>query len=205
MKRLMSVLLAFCIIIMSFGNASAENINEINKIKCSDNDRYLYYLSFELSKFFEKENDGNIYFKGTKSDLRNLGISQKDADVILSFTSNELNQFANHLDSSLIIDKPNNKFNNNLIQPYGFVGLNLHLGPKVRSMSAVVAGGFAGGFVGWHLKELPATGPWGAGAAGAISASVAGVVGWAVSNHLTVVPVGVDIPGISWSRDVSIP
>lgn len=123
-----------------------------------------------------------------------------------SFTSEELNFFASQLDSSLVIgDTTADNTDTASIQPFGFVGVYLQLGPKVRSMAAVPAGAFAAGFVGWHLKELAKAGPWGAGAAAAITASVGGVVAWAVKNHFKTVPVGVDIPGVSWSRNVYIP
>ena len=81
----------------------------------------------------------------------------------------------------------------------------LKLGPKIRSMAAIPAGAFAAGFVGWHLKELAATGSWGASVAAAISASVGGVIAWAVKKHLKTVPVGQNILGVSWSRNVYIP
>ena len=125
---------------------------------------------------------------------------------MLSFTSDELNVFAGQLDSSLRISDPNVEINTDepSTQLFGFVGLYLKLRPQIRSMAALPAGSFAGGFVGWYLKEFAAAGPWGAGVVAAISASVGGVVAWAVKNHLKTVPVGQNIPGVSWSRNVYI-
>lgn len=85
------------------------------------------------------------------------------------------------------------------------MGVYLELRLQLRSMSALPAGAFAGGFVDWHLKELAAAVPWGASAGAAISASVGGVIAWAVKKHLKTVPVGQNIPGVSWSRNVYIP
>lgn len=81
---------------------------------------------------------------------------------MLSFTSDELNVFAGQLDSSLRIIDPNVEINTDApsTQLFGFVGLYLKLGPQIRSMSALPAGAFAAGFVGWYLKELAAAGPW---------------------------------------------
>lgn len=81
---------------------------------------------------------------------------------MLSFTSDELNVFAGQLDSSLRIIDPNVEINTDApsTQLLGFVGLYLKLGPQIRSMSALPAGAFAAGFVGWYLKELAAAGPW---------------------------------------------
>ncbi|GAA4077043.1 hypothetical protein GCM10022410_22260 [Amphibacillus indicireducens] len=86
----------------------------------------------------------------------------------------------------------------------GFVGLHINLSAKTRGMAAVVAGGFAAGVVGWYVKDLALTGPWGAGAAAAITATTAGVVGYAVKNKLKRISVGVNIPFVSWSKTVTI-
>lgn len=204
MKKLMAAFLAICMIFISSSSAFAserkENIsNSIEYYK--DNE-----LSIELSKYFTKDEIGNISFNASKLDLYDLGISKKDAEIMLSISSKELNELAENIDNSLVINNPSNNTNiNSEIQPFGFVGVYLKLGPKVRSMAAVPAGAFAAGFVGWYLKDLAKAGPWGAGAAAAISASVGGVVGWAVKNHLKSVPVGKNIPGVSWSRNVYIP
>lgn len=204
MRKLMSAILAICMIFISsssgFASEQKENIsNSIEEYKYNE-------LSFELSKYFTKDDRGTISFNASKFDLYDLGISNEDAEIMLSFSSEELNEFAENIDNSLVISNPSNDTNiNSEIQLFGFVGVYLKLGPKVRSMAAVPAGAFAAGFVGWYLKDLAKAGPWGAGAAAAISASVGGVVGWAVKNHLETVPVGKNIPGVSWSRNVYIP
>ncbi|MGE7186992.1 hypothetical protein ACQKKK_24400 [Peribacillus sp. NPDC006672] len=61
-------------------------------------------------------------------------------------------------------------------------------------MSAVVAGAFAAGYVGWYVKQIAAAGPWGAG-----------LVGYAVIKGLKKVDVGVNIPLVSLSFTVNIP
>lgn len=86
----------------------------------------------------------------------------------------------------------------------GFVGLHINFSQKVRNMSGVLAGAYVAGVVGFHLKGLAAAGPWGAGAAAAITAATAGTVGYAVSKGLKKVSVGVNIPFVSWSKTVTI-
>lgn len=206
-KKFLSFILAiFTTLSMSITTFAAEaNTNtlkqdfEIDSSKSSE-------LAVQLCEFFAQNESGDICFNATKTELLNMGITEEDANIMLSFTSTELNEFAKQIDSSINVSVPNEQEMNKIVrQPRGFVGLKLKLGPKVRSMAAVPAGAFAGGFIGWHLKSLATKGPWGAGAAAAISASVAGIVGWGVKNHMKVVNVGKNIPGVSWSQTVSIP
>ncbi len=197
MKKIISMLLVCCMIFISSSSVFAADMKSSNSYQAKVQNG----LSSDISHYFTKDSNGDIHFTATKSELISLGISEKDAEIMTSFTSDELNSFAEQLDSSLVVsdtDTPS-------IQPYGFVGIYLKLGPKVRSMAAVPAGAFAAGFVGWHLKELAKAGPWAAGVAAALSASVGGIVAWAVKNHLKTVPVGKDIPVVSWSRNVYIP
>ena len=204
MKKVLSMLLVCCMIFIYSSTVFAAKVDKpVSKHLAKQNQ-----LSSELSHYFTKDDKGDIHFTATKSDLISLGISEKDAKIMLSFTSDELNVFAGQLDSSLHISDPNveaNTYEPPSAQLFGFVGLYLKLGPKIRSMAAIPAGAFAAGFVGWHLKELAAAGPWGASAAAAISASVGGVIAWAVKKHLKTIPVGQNIPGVSWSRNVYIP
>lgn len=197
------MLLVCCMIFTSSSSVFAAEIDKTasNQVVSQD------VLSSELSRYFTKDGSGDINFTATKSDLVSLGISERDEELMLSFTSNELNGFAEQLDSSLVIGDTTTVENIDMpyIQPFGFVGVCFKLGPKVRAMAAVPAGAFAAGFVGWYLKELAKAGPWGAGVAAAISASVGGIVGWAVKNHLKTVPIGKNIAGVSWSRNVYIP
>ena len=159
-------------------------------------------LSESLSDYFKKDTLGNVIFTASLNELMALGISEHDAKVMLSFTPNELKKFGNSIDSSLLVEENINDLG---YLTRGFVGLKLNLGPKIRSMNGIAAGAFAGGFVGWHLKEMAAAGPWGAGAAAAITASVAGTVGYAVTNGLRFVNVGINIPGVKWIKNVNIP
>lgn len=150
-------------------------------------------LAKELSNYFKEDSNGNIEFTADKETLIELGISEKDAHLILSIDPNELTMEA--ADEVGEGDQ----------QVYGFVGLHLKLGPKVRAMNGIVAGGFAAGFIGWHVKQIAAAGPWGAGAATAITAGTAGAVGWAVNKGLTEVNVGPNIPFVNMSYTVNIP
>lgn len=72
-------------------------------------------------------------------------------------------------------------------------------------MNGVVAGAFVTGYIGFKLKAMAAAGPWGAGAAGAITAFAAGAVGIAVSNGLKSVGLGINIVGVNWSTTVTTP
>ena len=151
-------------------------------------DKNQIQMAEKLSNYFEEDADGNINFTADKETLMQMGISESDAELMTSISS----------DDELTIAEGDQ-------QLQGFVGLHLKLGPKVRAMSAVVAGAFAAGYVGWYVKKIAATGPWGAGAAAAITAATAGVVGYAVKKGLKKVDVGVNIPFVSLSFTVSIP
>lgn len=86
----------------------------------------------------------------------------------------------------------------------GFVGFVVHLSSKVRDMGAIAGGAFVGGVVGWYSKELAASGPWGAGAAATITATAAGVAGYAIKKGLKTVNIGVDIPFVSYKKHLYI-
>ena len=152
-------------------------------------DKNQIQMAEKLSDYFEKDVNGNVIFTADKETLMEMGISESDAELITSISSSDLTFNENEGEQQL----------------QGFVGLHLKLGPKVRKMNAVVAGAFAGGYVGWHVKQIAAAGPWGMGAAAAITASTAGVVGWAVNQGLRQVNVGVNIPFASLSFTVNIP
>ncbi|MGG3572368.1 hypothetical protein ABES25_01125 [Bacillus gobiensis] len=146
-------------------------------------------MAEKLSNYFEQDADGSVRFTADKETLMEMGISESDIELMTSTGPEEFS-----------FDE-----NKSEMQTYGFVGLHLELGPKVRAMNAVVAGAFAGGYIGWYTKQIAAAGPWGAGAAAAITASTAGVVGWAVNRSLQKVDVGVNISYVSLSYTVKIP
>ncbi|MGP4073784.1 hypothetical protein ACTWQB_14670 [Piscibacillus sp. B03] len=148
-------------------------------------------LAVELSDYFETDSNGEVVFTADKETLIEMGISERDAELMISTDLNK---------GSFKEIKDEGEY-----QTQGFVGLHLNLGPRVRAMSAVAAGGFAAGYVGWHIKQIAKAGPWGAGAAAAITASVAGTVGYAVNKGLRKVSVGVNIPFVSMSYTVNIP
>lgn len=152
-------------------------------------DKNQVQMAEKLSTYFEENTDGTVDFTADKETLMDIGISENDAELMASINSDDLSF--------------NEEKQEQQIQ--GFVGLHLKLGPKVRAMNAIVAGAFAAGYVGWHVKKIAAAGPWGAGAAAAITASTAGVVGWAVKNKLKKVNVGVNIARVSLSYTVRIP
>lgn len=144
----------------------------------------------KLMNFYETDNNGQVF----------LNINNPELKTDLGFTDQELNEI-----QSLLQQAKPLKFDKNRIMPRGLVGLRMHLGPNVRGMGAVAGGGFAAGVAGFYLKELALTGPIQAGAVGAISASVGGVVGFAINQGLTSVNVGPDIPFVSAAMDVYVP
>ena len=89
-----------------------ENDKPISNLLVSQNE-----LALELSHYFAEDSNGDIHFTATKSDLRRLGIFDKDAEIILSFTSKELNVFSEQLDNSLVInEKSSEVMDRNYIQ-----------------------------------------------------------------------------------------
>ncbi|MGE7768297.1 hypothetical protein [Peribacillus sp. NPDC096540] len=151
-------------------------------------DRNQMQMAEKLSNYFETDADGNINFTADKETLMNMGISESDAELMTSITSDDLTITEGEQQD---------------IQ--GFVGLYFYLGPKVRGMSAVLAGAFAAGYVGWYVKQIAAAGPWGAGAAATITAATAGVVGYGVKKKLKKVQVGVYMNGFSLSWPIFLP
>ncbi|KAA6450865.1 hypothetical protein [Bacillus swezeyi] len=186
-------LVVLCTLAIAFGFSSpvishASQIDGENPPEVSA-DKKQIEMAEKLSNYFELDKDGNIHFTADKETLMEMGISEHDSKLMTSMKPEEFS-FEENKDE---------------IQAYGFVGLHLKLGPKVRAMSAVAAGAFAAGYVGWYVKQIAAAGPWGAGAAAAITASTAGIVGWAVNKGLKKVNVGVNIPFVSLSYTVNIP
>lgn len=171
------IVLTFSISSPMIGHASEIGYGEQEQIQMAN----------QLSNYFEVDENGDIIFTADKETLMEIGISESDAELMIS-AGTELTGFTE-------VKK----------QTRGFVGLYLNLGPTVRGMSALAAGAFAGGFVGWHVKQIAAAGPWGAGAAAVITASTAGVVGWAVNNGLKKTSVGVNIPYVDFNYTVDIP
>lgn len=86
----------------------------------------------------------------------------------------------------------------------GFVGLHVHISDFVLNLGAGAGTAFVVGYVGWYVKPLATTGPWGAGAAGAIIAVAGGVTAWAIKCGLKDFYIGRDISFASWTKDVYI-
>ena len=136
-----------------------------------------------ITDFYALDEDGKIKFNATVKNITDLGISEKDAKLMIE-------------DAEAIQDVP--------MRLRGFVGLHINLGPKIRAMNAWAAGLYAGGRVGFALKVF-ATNPHTAGVVAIISGSVVGSVRWAVQNRVRRISVGVHLPRVSLSRTVSIP
>ncbi len=136
-----------------------------------------------ITDFYALDEEGKIKFNATVKDLTDLGISEKDAKLMIE-------------DAEAIQDVP--------MRLRGFVGLHINLGPKIRAMNAWAAGLYAGGRVGFALKVF-ATNPHTAGVVTIISGSVVGSVRWAVQNRVRRISVGVHLPRVSLSRTVSLP
>ncbi|MEY8537981.1 hypothetical protein AALM99_05935 [Lactococcus muris] len=136
-----------------------------------------------IADFYSFDKNGNAQFNATVKDLTALGISEKDAKLIIA-------------DAGNVQESP--------LRARGFVGLHINLGPRVRSMNAWAAGLYAGGQVKFALKIF-ATTPHTAGVVAIIAGGVVGAVRWAVQNRVRRVSVGVYIPRVSLSRTVSLP
>lgn len=172
----------------------------------SDND--LYEIIVDENGYFTVNGEKNIYSDQSRVSeigdfLSNYFYTDSNGNVKLDITVDEI---ASKLNLSTEETNQLYEFSKDLPNIYnrGFVGLTLRLGPKVRSMGSVLAGGFAAGYCGWYLKEFAKT-PVTAGVVGAISAGIGGAVAWAVNKGLTSVDVGVDVPGISKRFYVNVP
>lgn len=110
-------------------------------------------LAENLSKFFEEDANGNVEFTADKETLVELGISESYAEIMTSIS----------LDALSVNEREQ--------QLQGFVGIHFNIGKKTRNMSAVAAGAFAAGYIGYYTKQIAAAGPWGAAAAATITAT----------------------------------
>lgn len=140
-----------------------------------------------IENYFKFDDNGKVVFDRDKA-LNELDFSVEEIDVLTRMTSEMTGM--------------NNKFG---IQQRGWVGITVKFGPEVRKMNGAAAGAFVLGFIGFKLKAMAAAGPWGAGAAGAISVFAAGAVGYAVSQGLKSVKLGKEIVGAGWSTTVTTP
>lgn len=151
-----------------------------------------FQLANEISNYFTSDKNGRISFTANKETLIEMGISESDAELMVS-ASVELPRL------SQLPEVSDTEF-----KPMGFVGIYINLGPKVRGMTGWAAGAFAGGYVGWYAKNF-AVNPVTAGVASLITATTVLVVKNAVENGVKRVPIGHNIPGWTLSYTVNIP
>lgn len=158
---------------MSF---SAEEIDIITENGKYSYDEKIIEDALKLQKYFGYDKNGNVVLNATKEQsIVDLDITESQALDLLGISESGV-----------------------MTTEYrGFVGVYVHLGPKVRAINGWAAGAFAGGYVGWYTKQLAAAGPWGAGAAATVK--------WAVENGVRTVPIGSQIPGFSLSYNVNVP
>ncbi|WP_144472828.1 hypothetical protein [Bacillus safensis] len=179
-------LVVLCVLTITFGFSSpmishaSQGNNETPPVSV---DKKQLELAEKLSNYFELDKDENIHFTADKETLMEMGISEHDSLLMTSMKSEEFSFEENEKKGDM--------------QTLGFVGLHLKLGPKVRSMNAIVAGGFAAGYIGWYTSRIAAAGPWGAGTSGAVA--------WAVKNKYKKVDVGVNIMFVDLAYTVKIP
>lgn len=140
-----------------------------------------------IENYFKLDDNGKVIFDRDKA-LNELDFSVEEVDLLTRITSEMTGM--------------NNKFG---VQQRGWVGITVKFGPEVRKMNGVAAGGFVAAFIGFKLKAMAKAGPWGAGAAAAISLYAGGAVGYAVSQGLKQVKLGKEIAGVSWSTTVTTP
>ncbi|WMT28929.1 hypothetical protein RE735_17990 [Bacillus aerius] len=174
-------LVVLCVLTITFGFSSpmishaSQGNNETPPVSV---DKKQLELAEKLSNYFELDKDGNIHFTADKETLMEMGISEHDSQLMTSMKSEEFSFEENEKKGDM--------------QTLGFVGLHIKLGPKVRSVNALLAGTFAAGYIGWYTKQIAAAGP---------SAAVA----WAVKNKYKKVDVGVNIMFINLAYTVKIP
>lgn len=158
-----------------------DNLDDMGKFVTENN----LQPKVDFSEYFYIDDTGNIQMRINPTELKEkYNLTDKDISDL-----KVLNTQVKYTDDSML---------------RGFVGLHIKLGPKVRGMSAVVAGGFATGYAGFYLSKFAAN-PLTAGAVGAISASIGGTVGWAVNKGLKEVDVGTDVPFVSLAYTVNVP
>ncbi len=139
----------------------------------------------KLEKYFTLTNNKVTINSSANTIAKDLKISLSDAQSIIDAT-NETNEL-------------------NMIQPRGFVGVYINLGPKVRKMNGWVAGAFVGGYVGWYAKQFAAAGPVGAGVAAVITGAAAASAKWAVENKVRRISLGKYIGGWNWTYSINVP
>ncbi|SER51399.1 hypothetical protein [Psychrobacillus sp. OK032] len=187
LKRIFVVFSALLVLsggLFSFSSTSYASTTEFEDLRAQ---KKMIKAAEKISSYFSVDENENIIFNADRDTLVNeLGVSEEDADLMI--------QAATELVPS---EEPQ-------MQAYGFVGVHLNLGPKVRGMSGWAAGAFAGGYVGWYAKTF-AVNPVTAGVAALITASTVLVVKDAVEKNLKRVSIGSNIPGLSLAYNVDIP
>lgn len=115
--------------VFSVGEASTKDISNLKE------EMVMIQAAEKITEYFSVDENGNVSLNANQDTLiKELGISKEDADLMISITE-ELK----------LTEAPE-------IQTYGFVGVHLQLGPKVRKMNGWAAGAFAVGYVGWYAK-----------------------------------------------------
>lgn len=183
-------------VVQNNNNTAKANYNnkltiEGKKLNNKELQNYKNSESYKLSQKIK-----NLLVKDTKTNKLKFNLNYIELAKELNITEKEASNLINILENS----EP--------VSPYeerGFVGLYLNIGPYVKGLAPVVAGAFVAGYVGWYVKDLAKAGPWGAGAALAISGTISYSVGYAVSKGLSYTSVGIDIPFVSWSKTINLP
>lgn len=141
----------------------------------------------QLSAYYQINSEGQVTLDVSKPDLRTK----------LGFTTAELNYLSDLISGAEEQDSQK--------QIRGNVGFYLKFGPQIRGMGATGAAAFAAGYLTFYFSQLAASGPWGAGAVAALDAMIAYTVYNAINNNLKSANLIINIPGISWTKTVSIP
>lgn len=191
---LKKIFVLFSIIVVIFSSfvtlgetSYASEVSDWEASFSEETDDELTQAAEKVSSYFSMDEDGNLTFAADRDTLVNeLGVSEEDAHLML-----------------LAVDELQPE-QASKVQPYGFVGISINLGPKVRKMNGWAAGAFAAGYVGWYAKKF-AVNPITAGVAGLITAGTAAAVKRAVEKNIRKVRLGRNIPGLSLTYNVNIP
>ncbi len=86
----------------------------------------------------------------------------------------------------------------------GFVGVYIKVSKSTGNRGGDMCGVIAASAVAGVTWQLAAAGPWGAAAAAFLTGSAGLIVANAVKSGKLSIPVGYDIPFVSWSRSITI-
>ena len=140
-------------------------------------------ISDAISDYYSVDSLGNVDFTASETNLVKLGLSEKDAKLMVEDASeNETLPSRNR----------------------GFVGLYINLGDRTRSMSPWAAGIYMAAYLAWYLKEFVTTAST-AVVTALITAAVGVSISHAVRSGIRRISIGVNVPRVLLAYSVNTP